>query len=65
MRNLAEYATVSGGRALELAASKADNPLQFNYVVPLLRQRNCNFSFAGLHNQISRMIEKEEKIHGE
>ncbi|XP_045470592.1 probable tRNA N6-adenosine threonylcarbamoyltransferase, mitochondrial [Harmonia axyridis] len=63
LRNLIEYTALSGGRAMELAASKADNPLQFNYIIPLLHQKNCNFSFAGLHNQISRMIESEEKIH--
>ncbi|XP_044751177.1 probable tRNA N6-adenosine threonylcarbamoyltransferase, mitochondrial isoform X2 [Coccinella septempunctata] len=64
LRNLEEYATLSGGRAVELAASKADNSTQFNYVIPLLHHKNCNFSFSGLHNQISRMIEKEEKIYG-
>ncbi|KAL3283161.1 hypothetical protein HHI36_006313 [Cryptolaemus montrouzieri] len=63
LRNLIEYSALSGGQAMELAASKADDPLQFNFVIPMLQYKNCNFSFSGLNNQITRMINSEEKLH--
>ncbi|KAK9879467.1 hypothetical protein WA026_006536 [Henosepilachna vigintioctopunctata] len=61
LKNLREYSVLSGGRAMEVAASKADNPLEFEFATPLMHYRNCNFSFAGLHNKVTRTIITEEK----
>nr|CAH7768206.1 unnamed protein product [Callosobruchus chinensis] len=61
LRNLPEYSCLSGGQALELASQKADNPLQYNFTTPLLQYKNCNFSFAGLKNQLQRHLVDEER----
>lgn len=64
LRNYSEYATLSGGQAIELAASKADNPLQYEFTLPLLHYKNCNFSFSGLKTQLLLHVIKEEKQNG-
>lgn len=64
LRNLPEYSALSGGQAIELAASKADNPLQYDLTMPLLHYKNCNFSFSGIKNQVMRQLIKEEKAEG-
>lgn len=43
LKNLTEYSQLNGGQAIELAASKADNPLQYKFTIPLLQYKNCNF----------------------
>ncbi|CAH1993906.1 unnamed protein product [Acanthoscelides obtectus] len=61
LKNLPDYSTLSGGQAFELAAQKADNPLQYSFTTPLLQYKNCNFSFAGLKNQLQRQLIREER----
>lgn len=64
LRNHPEYSTLSGGQAIELAASKADNLDQYKFKVPLLQYKNCNFSFSGVKAQLIRHVVKEEKEKG-
>lgn len=64
LRNIAEYSQLSGGKAVELAASYADNPGEFKFTTPLLHYKDCNFSFAGLKNAVQRHIETTEKELG-
>lgn len=64
LRNIAEYSQLTGGKAVELAASYADNPGEFKYTTPLLHYKDCNFSFAGLKNAVERHVEKIEKELG-
>lgn len=64
LKNHPEYSILSGGQAIELAASKADNPLQYNFTQPLLHYKNCNFSFSGIKAQLIRHIIKEEREKG-
>lgn len=64
LKNLPEYATLSGGQAMELAASKADDPLQYKFKPPMLQYKDCTFSFAGLKNVCLRHIIGEEKAKG-
>ncbi|KAG5891072.1 hypothetical protein JTB14_005708 [Gonioctena quinquepunctata] len=61
LKNLPEYSQLSGGQAIELAASKADNPLMFKFTIPLLQYKNCNFSFSGMKNQLQLQLIEEEK----
>lgn len=62
IKNLPEYSTLSGGQALELAASKATDPLQFQFSTPMLSYKDCSFSFSGLKNACLRHIIKEEQL---
>lgn len=64
LKNLPEYETLSGGRAIELAASRATNPLQYNFTIPLLHRKDCNFSMAGLKTQLLRHVIKDEQNLG-
>lgn len=64
LRNLPEYSQLSGGQAIELAASKADNPLQFPFTPPMLQYKDCRFSFAGVKNVCKFHIETEERSKG-
>lgn len=64
LRNISEYSTVSGGRAIELAAKKANGPLMFQFPVPLQRNRDCNFSFSGLKDSLVQKLIKKESEHG-
>ncbi|KAL6766488.1 hypothetical protein ACKKBG_A36220 [Auxenochlorella protothecoides x Auxenochlorella symbiontica] len=41
----------SGGAAVEAAAARGD-PAAFPFTVPMARQANCNFSFAGLKTAV-------------
>jgi N6-L-threonylcarbamoyladenine synthase len=63
LRNLPEYSQLSGGQAVELAASKAEDPLQFKFTIPLLHYKDCNFSMAGLKTQCHRHLLVEEEKH--
>ncbi|XP_015114752.1 probable tRNA N6-adenosine threonylcarbamoyltransferase, mitochondrial [Diachasma alloeum] len=63
MRNLPEYADKNGGAAIELAASKATDPFQFEFPAPMTHYRDCSFSFSGLKNSADRMILKMERGH--
>lgn len=63
LKNLPEYATTGGGRAIELLALKGD-PLRFQFTSPMSRHRDCNFSFSGLKFLALRAIKEQETIHG-
>lgn len=64
LRNMPEYSKVSGGRAIELAATKSKKPEMFQFTTPLVRNRDCNFSFSGLKDALVRILLKKEKEHG-
>ncbi|CAH0556660.1 unnamed protein product [Brassicogethes aeneus] len=61
LKNLPEYSTMSGGQAIETAARKSDNPLGFKFTTPMLFYKDCNFSMAGIKNQVFRHLVREEK----
>ncbi|KAL1512508.1 hypothetical protein ABEB36_002090 [Hypothenemus hampei] len=61
LKNLPEFATMSGGMAVEVAASKADNPLQYDFKPPMSAYKDCNFSFAGIKNVCLHHLIKEER----
>jgi len=52
---------MSGGQAIESAASKASDPTKFVFDPILTKKRDCQFSFAGLSNRSFRYIDKQEK----
>lgn len=64
LKNIPEYSTLSGGQAVELAATRATNPTQFAFTIPLSQNKDCNFSMAGIKTQVQRYIVEEEKQHG-
>ncbi|PNF43359.1 putative tRNA N6-adenosine threonylcarbamoyltransferase, mitochondrial [Cryptotermes secundus] len=64
LRNLPEFRTLSGGRAIELAASKSTDPQAFEFPMVMAQYRDCNFSMAGIKNCVRRHILQQEKLHG-
>uniref|UniRef100_UPI00358EF6D8 tRNA N6-adenosine threonylcarbamoyltransferase, mitochondrial isoform X2 n=1 Tax=Myxine glutinosa TaxID=7769 RepID=UPI00358EF6D8 len=60
---LPECAGMSGGQALEHVALKGDCD-GMNLPEPLIRMRDCNFSFSGLLSSVCRIIERKEKEEG-
>lgn len=52
---------MSGGQAIESAASKALDPTKFVFDAILTRRRDCQFSFAGISNRSFRYIDQQEK----
>lgn len=64
LKNLPEYSTLSGGQAIEMAASRATNPSQYEFTIPLAHRKDCNFSFAGLKTQLLRHVIKDEEVLG-
>ncbi|XP_011304382.1 probable tRNA N6-adenosine threonylcarbamoyltransferase, mitochondrial isoform X2 [Fopius arisanus] len=63
LRNIPEYADKNGGAAIELAASRATNPFQFEFPALMSHYKDCNFSFAGLKNSVERVIGRLEEEH--
>lgn len=61
LQNLPEFDGMSGGRAIEVAASQSEDPTKFDFPLPLARYRDCQFSFAGLKNNAQRLISKLEQ----
>ncbi|KAK4879553.1 hypothetical protein RN001_007699 [Aquatica leii] len=61
LKNIPEYSKLSGGQAIELAASRATDALEFHLTPTLLKYRDCNFSFAGNKNQFQHHIKKQER----
>jgi len=57
-----EFASISGGQAIEKLAEKG-NFMAFEYVIPMSKHRDCNFSFSGLKSQAQRHIETLEAKH--
>lgn len=63
LRNVPEFSTMAGGRAIESAAKKAGNPEQFSFPFPLWKYRDCNFSFSGLKDSLERKLLQKESEH--
>ncbi|XP_034142863.1 probable tRNA N6-adenosine threonylcarbamoyltransferase, mitochondrial isoform X2 [Esox lucius] len=55
--------TISGGQAIELLAQDGDR-LKFHFRPPMGAHYDCNFSFAGLRNQVKMTIQKKEAEEG-
>ncbi|KAJ8012882.1 hypothetical protein DPEC_G00047490 [Dallia pectoralis] len=55
--------TLSGGQAIELLAQDGDR-LKFPFRPPMGAHYDCNFSFAGLRNQVTMTIQKKEREEG-
>ncbi|KAL6484348.1 hypothetical protein MHYP_G00063930 [Metynnis hypsauchen] len=55
--------SLSGGQAIELLAKEGDR-LKFHFRSPMGQHYDCNFSFAGLRNQVTMAINKKEKEEG-
>lgn len=53
-----------GGQLIEVAASRADNMLEFEFKIPMANHKDCNFSLGGLKTKAFRHIIKEEKKNG-
>ncbi|KAF5282807.1 hypothetical protein FQR65_LT02804 [Abscondita terminalis] len=64
LRNIPEFSKLSGGQAIELAASRATDPSEFKFTTTLLKYRDCNFSFAGNKNQFHRHVINQERKFG-
>ena len=56
--------SLSGGQALELLARDGDKS-KFLFRTPMGKHYDCNFSFAGLRNQVTMVIKKQEQMEGE
>lgn len=52
---------MSGGQAIESAASKATDPTKFTFEPIVIRKRNCQFSFSGISNRCLMHISKQER----
>lgn len=55
--------SLSGGQAIELLAKEGDR-LKFLFRTPMGKHCDCNFSFAGLRNHVTMLINKKEKEEG-
>ncbi|XP_050072658.1 probable tRNA N6-adenosine threonylcarbamoyltransferase, mitochondrial [Anopheles maculipalpis] len=65
LRNIAKYAQMSGGQAIEVAAQTASNNTSaYEFPLPLSKYRDCQFSFAGLKNTATRhILERESTLN--
>lgn len=63
LRNIPEYSTMAGGRAIESAAKKSKNPELFTFPIPLWKYQDCNFSFSGLKDSLERKLLQKEIEH--
>lgn len=63
LKNIPDFSKICGGRAVELAALQATNPEVFEFPLPLLKYRDCNFSFSGLKDSLVRKLIKKETEH--
>lgn len=63
LRNRPEFAKLCGGKAIELAASRAPRNHIVNFPLPLSDQKDCNFSFTGLRSSLTYHLLKLEKEH--
>ncbi|XP_063070070.1 tRNA N6-adenosine threonylcarbamoyltransferase, mitochondrial isoform X2 [Engraulis encrasicolus] len=58
-----DCSAMSGGQAIEYLA-KRGNRHDFQFTTPMGQTLDCNFSFAGLRNQVSMAIAKKESEEG-
>ncbi|KOB72227.1 putative tRNA N6-adenosine threonylcarbamoyltransferase, mitochondrial [Operophtera brumata] len=63
LRNIPEYSKMAGGRAIEAAAKYVKNPELFKFTSPLLKNRDCNFSFSGFKNSLEKKLFQKESEH--
>lgn len=63
LKNHPECSTMSGGQAIEFLAHMG-NRHNFLFKTPMGQVFDCNFSFAGLRNQVSMAIDKKELEEG-
>uniref|UniRef100_A0A182IVK4 N(6)-L-threonylcarbamoyladenine synthase n=1 Tax=Anopheles atroparvus TaxID=41427 RepID=A0A182IVK4_ANOAO len=65
LRNIAQYARMSGGQAIEEAAHAAPSDTSaYDFPLPLAKYRDCQFSFAGLKNTATRhILERESTLN--
>ncbi|XP_023188154.1 probable tRNA N6-adenosine threonylcarbamoyltransferase, mitochondrial [Xiphophorus maculatus] len=56
-------AALSGGQAIELLAQDGDRK-RFRFRTPMGQTPDCCFSFAGLRNQVTLLIQKQEVEEG-
>ncbi|XP_064614471.1 tRNA N6-adenosine threonylcarbamoyltransferase, mitochondrial-like [Liolophura sinensis] len=60
LKNIAQFASMSGGEAVERTAQGGD-PRAFEFPAAVMsHHRHCDFSFAGLKYHAHKLIEKEE-----
>lgn len=52
---------MSGGEAIENAASKATDPNKFFFEPPMTKERNCQFSFSSFWTTAVMYANKQEK----
>ncbi|OCT63922.1 probable tRNA N6-adenosine threonylcarbamoyltransferase, mitochondrial isoform X2 [Xenopus laevis] len=61
--NHPECSAMSGGEAIEHLALQGDRMI-CKLKIPMSHHRDCNFSFAGLRNQVNKVIEQKEAEEG-
>ncbi|KAG5346042.1 OSGP2 protein, partial [Acromyrmex charruanus] len=62
LSTIPEFSHMSGGQAIESAASKASDPTKFLFDPVLTKKRDCQFSFAGIWNRSFKYFNKEENV---
>jgi N6-L-threonylcarbamoyladenine synthase len=60
LHNLPEYKNMSGGAAIEKAATNIELDNSYRFPLTLSGRRDCQFSFAGLKNSALRAIKQDE-----
>ncbi|XP_012261200.2 tRNA N6-adenosine threonylcarbamoyltransferase, mitochondrial [Athalia rosae] len=63
LRNIPEFANLSGGAALEKAASKGTDPNRFQFMIPMTRLQDCNFSVSGIKTAAIQHTKRQERLH--
>ncbi|CAH2107190.1 unnamed protein product [Euphydryas editha] len=63
LRNIPAYSELAGGRAIEEAAKCSNNSELFAFPMPLVKSRDCNFSFSGIQDALIRHLLSKEKEH--
>lgn len=61
LASIPEFSHMSGGQAIERAATKATDPKKFEFPTFVTRKRDCQFSFAGLWSNCLSYIANQEK----
>lgn len=63
LRNIPAYSELAGGKAIEEAAKCSKNPEIFAFPTPLVKSRDCNFSFSGIKEALIRHLLRKEEEH--
>lgn len=63
LRNIPAYSELAGGKAIEEAAKCSKNPEIFAFPTPLVKSRDCNFSFSGIKEALIRHLLTKEEEH--